>query len=1174
MIILSMSLVVSSGAPFLANTKASAKANTTEVPETAATMEDSTIEYLTLEMDGSGQVEIDKDTKEISLELEKQSKLKNKQVEMSLPKGFSYEGNEENIDFDKEKNKLAIEMEEEKQQFKLTVDIEKMESKTAILTATLDDGKDSLTSNDYKVNVVEQETVSKDSTKAETKSDTPDEKATIKEEEETTDSPTATPSNRDTKATEETSTPKNEEPSKTKKGTKTNGNGMTTVEGVPNAPSPAVQSVANPEATNEVDVDNWADFDKAMRDKTINIINIQADFYNPTLASAAAEHNVLVPMREITINGNGHIVDFKNYSYYNNNPLARDQVVEWEINHLTMYGRNFYGPIKTASSATNQGAYGAMVYDSVTYIGAQLTASYYWTIDFAGQVENHSKNSYVSPFDDVVYNAQTNQTNIEATDMVFRENSYYNGTTTNAGVFYLQNSGAMTLEENADVTLTSNGATGEGGAYGVYLQGLVKAGKNSSLTVNGSKTGNQYGIYIAGSGNGIHAEDGSKVNINTNTTYPSIVMQANTSVIVEDDAELSVDAKSKGATTLDVINAPYANTTLIIGKKGTFNLASDGSGNHYLLNLGTNAIFQFADAENVNLQFTNNNLSTNARLIYMSGSNGQLDVDVQDVKAWNRTDIANNGTREADYHWTPMFGMVTKFSGANGTVQSASSVMNSEREKYTAEFKPQNFSRILYNYIEDVETGILNPLTDNVTSVDSTVVKGVANPGAYVRLTGDPALPEATIPSIVDGADEPELTDDFTVIADEKGEFEVKAKEGQHFTASNNIKAFAFLGGKMAEDTVKVLDETAPTGESINLAMVYGEDLPEAKQYIINPQDTNPANEGYTYEYKEDYTALATEEGIHDVTIVLGDEAGNKAEIPAKLEVTKDGYGIKSNDFSVALSDLKQYDTNAKMKEYVLSESQASAYGIIDNEFVDLSENLVVDDLGNIEQMKAGKYEIQISFDLSSSKPEAKATGQFTVTVLNDEAVKPTNPENPGAGEPEEVENGGTGQTGLLKLDYAPSAFDFGQVKFGFDSVTTNAVKTTSDKQWVQVSDNRAEEDITDWSVQVVQDHALATENGDELKGATITVPKGKVYNEETGDQEVTTGQLVSQKVAITTTPETVFSTNNAIEQVKNTSTNVWQATDVSLAIPGGQEVEFEDYSNTLTWSLVAEPKE
>lgn len=200
-----------------------------------------------------------------------------------------------------------------------------------------------------------------------------------------------------------------------------------------------------------------------------------------------------------------------------------------------------------------------------------------------------------------------------------------------------------------------------------------------------------------------------------------------------------------------------------------------------------------------------------------------------------------------------------------------------------------------------------------------------------------------------------------------------------------------------------------------------------------------------------------------------------------------------------------------------------------------------------------------------------KLKKRFKVTVLNDEAVKPTNPEKPGKEEPEEVENEGTGQAGLLKLDYAPSNFNFGKVAFGYNLVRTHAKKNDSSKQWLQVSDERLREDQTDWSIQVSQNQQLTSESGEELKGAIIQIPKGQLYNEHVNSEEEPK-QLTSNAINITTIPQTVFSADNSNEKIVDISTNVWNTTDVTLSIPGGQDLAFEEYSNTVIWALVSEP--
>lgn len=948
------------------------------------------------------------------------------------------------------------------------------------------------------------------------------------------------------------------------------GSPWTTKPGVPAAPKPEVISQA--EGSNEVNVHTWAELSAAMLNATINVIHVQDDFNNTAVTGNAIF--VTIPMRSIKVNGNGHTVDFGATAFIHN-PMAANQHIEWEMNHLTIYGRNNYsvmsstGLIPATSSAR-------MIFDNVSYVGSQISANFYWLTDFRGHVESHSVNSYISPFTEKSTAAVANEMNLQVKDVQFSKDSYYHGTTENAGAFILLAGGNMLAEENSEVILSAGGTAGAG-EYGYYLMYIlgnsVKLEKNANVTLNPKEAGSMRAISL-GADSTIEADEGAILNVNgrgPSLGFNLIELGLRAKIDIKDEADLIINWKNKGTGLGDLINAA-ANAEFIIGKKATFDAKSDGTGNHNILDFGANSLFKFADAEKVNLQFTNDAINANAKMFSMAGTANTLDVDVQEVKAWNRSSFSTNSTRDPDYHWTPMFGMKTQITTGASKVLEAHSVLNTERNSYVNDFKPENFSRLMYSYIEDVRVGILNNPTDSISSVDSKVIKGVANPGAYVRLSGDDALPEATIPSGIDGSNNEEITNNYTVIADDSGEFTVQAKEGQSFTASNKITAYAFMNGKSDSATVEVLDRTAPTAEGINLTMIFEENIPAAEHFIINAADTNPANKGFKYTFKDDYTSLIQIEGTHSIVVVVSDDAGNKIEIPVELTVTKDGYGIKADDLSIQLSDLKNYDTTNKMNEFLLKESKASAFGIVNNTSIDLTEHLSVVDFDRINQMKAGDYTITLSFDLTATYPGAVASRKFKVTVLNDEAVAPTNPEKPGQGEPEEVENGGTGQTGLLKLDYAPSTFDFGEVKYGFDRVNTNAIKTTSTKQWLQVSDDRPDDDMTNWSVQVSQKQELTSKSGQVLKGANIQIPAGTLYNEHHGEEAVTTGHLTSSKIDITSTPQTIFNATNTNKKMKNISTNVWNAEQVSLSIPGGQEVDFEEFSNSIVWTLVVEP--
>ncbi|MBQ0140107.1 MAG: hypothetical protein KBT36_12500, partial [Kurthia sp.] len=658
----------------------------------------------------------------------------------------------------------------------------------------------------------------------------------------------------------------------------------TTLVSVPasNVPSKVTKATKK----NERDVYDWNQFYDAMMSMDTNVIHIQSDFYNTKTDDASMNDTISTPMRPLKIVGNGHTIDFRGASFFNDTALKSNERMEWEIDHLTMYGQNSNGPIKTASDTTAKGAYGALIYKDVSYIGAQLTASYNWMIDFRGHIENHSVNSYQSPFDHKNYNAQINQVNIEAKDVVFREGNYYRGTTENAGVFHLAKNGQMTLEDKAEVHLTAGGNTGEFSTYALYLQGDLVANKDSKLSINTTNKGKQYGLYLTGKDSEIVAADEAKITITSNgESYPSLYLESGTGISIKDKAALNILAENKGNSTYPLINIEK-NTSFVIGEKGIFNIVSDGYGAHDILKFGTFSKFQFTDAEKVNLQFTNADLSPAAKLIEMDS--GNLEGSSQTIKAWNLKNISQNNTKIADFQWNSILHSKTAFEGNNSAVKSVKAATNQMDKDYVKEFKPEKFSRLMYSdvknnytttknkssdavtsqdskFLKEKTSAILrltgdevlptinslaltNIPSDLVTSEDSQVVRGKTTPGAYVRVTGDPALPTPSLSSEVEGEAA------YSTKADSEGNFEVKAEVGKYFIASNTLKVFASLNGQQKEINIPIADKTAPTAEGKTLAIVKGDKLPNALDFLSHVKDSNPANFSITHVYFADYS--------------------------------------------------------------------------------------------------------------------------------------------------------------------------------------------------------------------------------------------------------------------------------------------------------------------------------
>lgn len=551
-------------------------------------------------------------------------------------------------------------------------------------------------------------------------------------------------------------------------------------------------------AANVANVTDYLQLEAAMKDVTITEINIMNDinFSNYTTGSAA-ESNLSIPTRSITINGNGHTVDFRSRGYLMSFGSNKVDIV---MKDMKMFGRNYWGPLRLSGTA---GKGTQLTYQDIEYTGAQLTCSYEADVNIIGNVVNRSVNSYVSPFDSVTYAALTNQVNLEITNINFRENSTYTGSTTNATVINLGNNGTATLEKHAEVYLLRGGSSGEEGTCTFKIDGNLNINDGAFLQVRTEPGSTAGGITLSSSGSSMHVSENAELMVNTLGAVSDgrnpIYIASGASVKVDSGAKLNVRAENTGTSTGAAI---YAGNTssFIIAKDGTFDVQSDGTGSKYLIRIGTSAVFQFADAKRVNLQL--NNTNAGSRLIYMSGSAGQLIVDVQSVKAWTGMDWMDDGNQT--YFWNPMYGMNIKYSSANVSSATGNSVNEVTQSSFTQNFRTQNFKRVLFEGIPDVAVSI-NALTDDKAVANSHTITGVTNPGAYVQLSGDSAIPVGTIVS-------QDFNDAKTyhVIADAEGKYSFTLPAGSYVTAGNQVTAYSYLNGKSATASTTVKDETAP----------------------------------------------------------------------------------------------------------------------------------------------------------------------------------------------------------------------------------------------------------------------------------------------------------------------------------------------------------------------------
>ncbi|WP_317946623.1 pectate lyase-like adhesive domain-containing protein, partial [Carnobacterium maltaromaticum] len=383
----------------------------------------------------------------------------------------------------------------------------------------------------------------------------------------------------------------------------------------------------------------------------------------------------------------------------------------------------------------------------------------------------------------------TNQQNMEAGNVTFMENAHFWGRTTGSANFHVYGGGNFDVGKNAVIDLEVGGPSqwGESGSANgwpaVYLlagaEFRVRDGAKVNITTN-KTTGIQstgrggigmennaklivesgaelnidldkkiYSSYNAvyssygdairmGTGGSVLVQSGGKLNLAMsniangylNASYLSMInMTGSGSFNVEDGGSLTM--KRTGTTSTipyNGINVQGAGGSVLIGRRATLDAELDGAGISNVINMASGSTFNFSDAESVDLRLTNTN--TASRLISM---NGTLNVDIQNIMAWNRGQDILNET--AARQWNPMYGIKTVYSGGNVTSTTGNSITSSVTTDFQANFRTQNFTRLKFAFIPDVDLVINRPLTDNKTNTSSHVITGIAYPGAFIRLS-------------------------------------------------------------------------------------------------------------------------------------------------------------------------------------------------------------------------------------------------------------------------------------------------------------------------------------------------------------------------------------------------------------------------------------------------------
>lgn len=427
-------------------------------------------------------------------------------------------------------------------------------------------------------------------------------------------------------------------------------------------------------------------------------------------------------------------------------------------------------------------------------------------------------------------------------------------------------------------------------------------------------------------------------------------------------------------------------SSFFVGNKAVFeSVITNGSGKRSMLDFGSNTIFRFANAKRIDLDSRGN---TNVDIVKMTNP-GIFLADIQEVSAWTKRDAY---LQDPTYNWTPMYGVKVGYNGTRTSSVVANSVINDTQKNFLNEYRTENFSRVLYQFIPDVVVGLDIPC-DNKKLIDGEQLTGAVNNFAAIQFyivsdENDPSkdvlLTPPTVDSPIDGD-----TRKFHTIADGNGRFTYKLPDNVELKAGQKIKAYAWLDGKDAFAIEKVLDATAPTGESVDYHIAMGEKTADASKFVGNPSDTNPEPQKFKYVFNEETPQAQVEEwmqtpGEYTVRVDLFDAAGNKATIVSKLIVHGKLANIEAKDIQVSAAIINGMKLD-QLKKYIIQESEANAYQIMDGTIASLKDKIEISDLGGMTpSTTGGAYNVTLKVSSAVSGLGKDLIKVLTVTLTDD----------------------------------------------------------------------------------------------------------------------------------------------------------------------------------------------
>jgi hypothetical protein len=720
--------------------------------------------------------------------------------------------------------------------------------------------------------------------------------------------------------------------------------------------------------------------------------------------------------RSLIVDGQGYTIDFGaicfDFTSSNNAGGAK-----WDITYSNMnvYHGNYFGTMIFNNGSNG----GTMRFDNYVGVGNQFLESTNAKVVMKNTVSMTQQNNWTSigkdgtPIRTWALNNELQQ-NLNVSDVSIEANAKIKLESRGTNIVTVDSGGNFVVGDNATVDMIRGDElnASEGNRTNLEVRGsvVVNSGAKVNLLNHNKNTGSALVMNAAGAN--LDVAEGGNLNIVTDNYKSSGNGVANNPIYfnsgkINVNGDLSINGSNMESSGTSMLYASNS-VSFTIGKNGTFDVQSDSnSTSQYLLYMsGATSTFQFTDAKRVNLQRNANLLSgtaTNNGLIYSAGT---LDVSVQNVYQWS---LGNMDDTLYDYGYEPMSSMLLSYSGYNSTVTSANSMTNETLNKFKSNFSTRGQQRVLFTQITDPSISIKSISNDNHNDNGSYTIFGYAIPNTYIRIWEEPLNGTTSakekgsgdnIKSPVEDLGMPQETrDNYTVQADKDGNWTYTIDSDKYFTAGNIIHAYGFSNLKSEEDKQIVLDKTAPLASPVTYYISKGDNLPEAKEMVKDVSDSSPINTGFDYVYTDLAAAqnAANVTGTHNIQISVSDKAvdGSGAPSPnttiveSSLVVYESTQAVTGSDFDASYVDIRNL-TDEQLINYILKQSQPSAYSIVNGKKNDLSSFVTVTDFGglnNTSALQPKTYPVTLTVKASDSGLSSDISTTIYVTVGDVDAI-------------------------------------------------------------------------------------------------------------------------------------------------------------------------------------------